>query len=77
MNQPEPGAPNRRPYSCAGQGGASSSDGLWSEGGDCFFWLDRVVEILIDHIQDMSVSGRFFLLIVLCDKIFDELANTT
>ena len=37
----------------------------------------QVVEILIDHIQDMSVNGRFFLLIVLGDKNFEELANST
>ncbi len=48
-----------------------------AEGGDCFFWLDRVVEILIGDIYCMSVNGRFFLLIVLGDKIFEELANTT
>ena len=77
MNQPEPGAPNRRPYSCAGQGGANSSNGLWFAGGDSFSWLFSAVEVRIDDIYCMSVNGRFFLLIVLGDKIFEELANTT
>jgi hypothetical protein len=76
MNQWEPCASNRHPYSCADQGGANSSNCLWSEGGDSFFWLFSAVEVLIDDIYCMSVNGRF-LLMVLCDKIFDELANTT
>lgn len=48
-----------------------------SKGGDPFFWLFSVVEILLEDTYYISVNGRFFLLIVLGDKIFDELANTT
>ena len=42
-----------------------------------FLRLFSVVEILIDDTYCISVNGRFFLLIVLGDKIFDELANIT
>jgi hypothetical protein len=48
-----------------------------SEGGDPFFWLFTIVEILFEDTYYISVNGRFFLLIVLGDKIFDELANIT
>ena len=48
-----------------------------SKGGDPFFWLFIVVEILLEDTYYISVNGRFFLLIVLGDKILDELANIT